>query len=178
MAVAAARALNDPRIDAEALGRGIASAVWPARMQRLTTGPLAEQARARGADLWLDGGHNPHAARALAAAAQSLRARDGRPVAIIVGLLARKDAAGVFAELKAAEATLFVTGFASELAATPQALAEAAAGQGLSAEVCPDVSEALRRALGGEGPAPHLIICGSLYLAGEVLAMSPDSWPT
>ncbi len=178
VAVAAARALNDPRIDAEALGRGIASAVWPARMQRLTTGPLAEQARARGADLWLDGGHNPHAARALAAAAQSLRARDGRPVAIIVGLLARKDAAGVFAELKAAEATLFVTGFASELAATPQALAEAAAGQGLSAEVCPDVSEALRRALGGEGPAPHLIICGSLYLAGEVLAMSPDSWPT
>ena len=178
LAVAAARALNDPRIDAEALGRGIAGASWPARMQRLTAGPLAAMAKARGSDLWLDGGHNPHAARALAVAARSLSARDGRPVAIVVGLLKRKDAAGVFAELKAAEARLFATGFASDLSAPPEELVQAAAGQGMTVEACADVTEALGRALGVDGPAPHVIVCGSLYLAGEVLAMSPDTWPT
>ncbi|MGC1301159.1 MAG: cyanophycin synthetase, partial [Caulobacteraceae bacterium] len=126
----------------------------------------------------LDGGHNPHAARALAAAARTLQARDGRPVTIIVGLLARKDAAGIFAELKAVDARLIVTGFASELAASPEALAQAAAGQGFAVTSCGTVSAALARALDGPGPAPHVIICGSLYLAGEVLAMSPDTWPT
>ena len=79
VAVAAALALNDPRITEAALAEGVSHAVWPARMQRLIAGPLAEKAAARGADLWLDGGHNPHAARALAEAADGLAARDGRP---------------------------------------------------------------------------------------------------
>ena len=178
LAVAAARALGDPRLDDAAMARGLATAAWPARMQRLTRGPLAGMAAARGADLWLDGGHNPHAARALTAAARSLAARDGRPVAIIVGLLARKDAAGVFTELAASGARLFATGFAAALAARPQELSDAAATVGLSVPACPDVTAALARALDGEGPAPHVVVCGSLYLAGEVLAMSPDTWPT
>ncbi|MET0293911.1 MAG: Mur ligase family protein, partial [Phenylobacterium sp.] len=66
LAVMAALTWGDPRIDEEALARGVASAAWPARFQRLTAGPLAAIAKARGADLWLDGGHNPHAGRALA----------------------------------------------------------------------------------------------------------------
>ena len=147
-------------------------------MQRLTAGPLANSARTRGADLWLDGGHNPHAARALAEAARSLQGRDGRPVALIVGLLARKDAAGVFEALKGVGGRVFTTGFASELAADAGALAEAAKAAGVPATACTDVSEALARALAGESPPPHVIICGSLYLAGEVLAMSPETWPT
>ena len=178
VAIAAARALGDPRLDAAAIAAGVAAARWPARMQRLTAGPLAALARARDAEVWLDGGHNPHAARALAKAAATLRARDGRPVAFIVGLLARKDAAGVFAALRDAADRLLVTGFASELAADPAALAETAAAAGASAIVCTDVTDALTRALAGEGPPPHVIICGSLYLAGEVLAMSPQTWPT
>jgi dihydrofolate synthase / folylpolyglutamate synthase len=146
-------------------------------MQRLTAGPLAAAARTRGADLWLDGGHNPHAARALADAAQTLRARDGRPVALIVGLLARKDAAGVFAGLTGAADAVLTTGFASELAADPGDLAQAAQAQGVQARPCPDVTAALETALAADGPAPHVIICGSLYLAGEVLALSPQTWP-
>ena len=178
IAVAAVRALGDPRLDDAAIASGLISTRWPARMQRLTEGPLAALARARGSDLWLDGGHNPHAARALADAARSLQARDGRPVALIVGLLARKDAAGVFEALKGVGARVFTTSFASELAADPGVLAGAARSVGVPATACADVSEALAYALAGEGPPPHVIICGSLYLAGEVLAMSPETWPT
>ena len=178
IAVAAVRALGDPRLDEAAIASGIAAARWPARMQRLTAGPLAAMARARSADLWLDGAHNPHAARALAEAARSLSARDGRPVALIVGLLARKDAAGVFEALKGVAERVFITGFASELAAAPAVLAQAAQAVGLRATACADVSEALAQALASEGPPPHAIVCGSLYLAGEVLALSPDTWPT
>ena len=97
LAVAAALALGDPRIDEASIAAGVASAVWPGRLQRLTRGPLAEMAASRGADLWLDGGHNPHAGRALADACARLAARDRRSVRLIVGMLGRKDAAGFFA---------------------------------------------------------------------------------
>ncbi|MDB5467641.1 MAG: bifunctional dihydrofolate synthase/folylpolyglutamate synthase, partial [Phenylobacterium sp.] len=49
---------------------------------------------------------------------------------------------------------------------------------GLKAEAVADVSAALRQALQVEGPAPHVLICGGLHFAGEVLAMSPETWPT
>ncbi len=166
------------RIDERAIAAGVAGAVWPARMQRLTRGPLADLARARGADLWLDGGHNPHAARALAANARTLSGRDGRPLVLIVGLVARKDAEGVFEAFSGLGAAVFTTGFASPLAADPERLAVAACGQGLEAIACTDVRCALRRALDIPGPPPHVLICGSLYLAGEVLALAPETWPT
>lgn len=175
-AIAAALALGDPRIDAAAIAKGLTTAVWPARMQRLTQGPLGALAEARGADLWLDGGHNPHAARALAEAARALRARDGRPVTIIVGLLQRKDAQGVFDAFRGLDARLIATGFSAELAAKPESLV--AAAPGLKVEIAPTPPAAVELALAADGPAPHVILCGSLYLAGEVLAMSKDTWPT
>ena len=177
LAIAAVQALGDRRINEAALAAGVAAASWPARMQRLTAGPLADLAARRGADLWLDGGHNPHAARALGDAARSLRTRDGRPVTLIVGLLVRKDATGIFQALVGAPDRLLTTAFASDLAASPTALVKAAGAAGLTAEPFPDVTAALAAALGVGGPAPHVIICGSLYLAGEVLAMSPQTWP-
>ena len=177
LAVAAALALNDPRIDEAALARGVAGATWPARLQRLTAGPLAERANAAGADLWLDGAHNPHAAVALADFARGLTARDGRPVVLIAGLLANKDAAGVFAALNGAVSRVLTIGFAAPAAGDPETLAQVARAAGLEAEACPDVSAALERALDGPAP-PHVVIAGSLYLAGEVLGMSKDTWPT
>ena len=174
LAVAAARVLG---LSEEAIAAGVAGARWPARMQRLSAGPLAQMAQARGADLWLDGGHNPHAARALAQAARTLCARDGRPVSMIVGLLARKDAEGVFSALKGAVDRLCTIGFDSDLAADPAKLAEIAGKAGLQARAYTDVTSALAAVLAAEGVAPHVIICGSLYLAGEVLAMSPATWP-
>jgi len=177
VAIAAARALNDRRIDEAAIARGVASTVWPARMQRLTAGPLARLAAARGADLWLDGGHNPHAAVALAQTAADLSARDGRPIVFVLGLLARKDAAGVLCALAGTRSRLITVGFQSDLVADPQALADQARAQGVAAEACPDVMAGVRLALSGEGPAPHVLICGSLYLAGEALALSPETLP-
>ena len=177
LAAAALLAWGDPRIDAAALCEGVKRVRWPARMQRLEAGPLGEAARVRGADLWLDGAHNPHAAAAAAAFASGLSAADRRPTAFLVGLLARKDARGVFAALRNDADALYVVGFAAEGAASPHALAEAARAEGLSPILKADVESALAAALAAPGPAPHVIVMGSLYLAGEVLARSRQTWP-
>ncbi|MFZ5668379.1 MAG: bifunctional folylpolyglutamate synthase/dihydrofolate synthase [Pseudomonadota bacterium] len=178
LAVAAALQLREARIDEAAIGAGIAGAVWPARFQRLTRGPMAAIAQAAGADLWLDGGHNPHAARALAQAAADLSARDGRPVALISGLLANKDAEGFFAAFAGLRPRVAAVPFEAAAASPPGRVAAAARAAGLAAEAFAGVDEALGAVLAADGPPPHVIICGSLYLAGEVLAASPDTWPT
>ena len=176
LAAVAALSLGDARIDDEAVARGVSSATWPARLQRLTVGPLAAMATAKGADLWLDGGHNPHAARALADFARSLTARDGRPVTAVVGLLANKDAAGVFEALAPAVANVVCVGFEAGAAAHPEALAQAAREAGCAAQAAANVIAGLDMALGADAP-PHVIVCGSLYLAGEVLALDEATWP-
>ena len=176
LAVAAALALNDPRITEAALEKGVASAEWPARMQRLTAGPFGELAKARGSDLWLDGGHNPHGARAVAEALADL-ARDGRPVALVAGTLSNKDAVGFFSAFKGLNPKVYATGFDAEAAATAEATMDAARATGLEAEAVGYPLEAVRRALEVQGAPPHVLICGSLYLAGEVLAASEETWP-
>jgi dihydrofolate synthase/folylpolyglutamate synthase len=175
--VVAALQLGDPRIDEAALG-GIAKAIWPARFQRLAIGPLAARVAERGGDLWLDGGHNPHAGRALAEAVRRLVARDPRPVAMIVGMFARKDSQGFFAPFAALQPRVLATGFDSPNAAEPEALAAAARDAGLAADVAPSIEAALEQVLAQPGPAPHVLICGGLHFAGEALAMSEETWPT
>jgi len=166
------------RIDEAAIGRGISTTVWPGRFQRLDKGPLAAMAAARGSDLWLDGAHNPHAGRALAETVGRLAARDGRPVALIVGMLGRKDATGFFPPFAPLKPNVFTTAFESPNATPPEALAQAAAGAGLKVAVANGVVDALARALAEPGPAPHVIIGGSLHFVGDVLAMSPETWPS
>ena len=178
VAVAAALALGDPRINEAALAAGLTSAVWPARMQRLSLGPVAAKAARRGSELWLDGSHNPHGARALADAAEGLRARDGRPLTLIVGLLKRKDALGVFRAFKELQARIIATDFEADAAAPAADLANAAQNEGLSVETAASVAAAIDLAVAADGPPPHILICGSLYLAGEVLALSEETWPT
>ncbi|MDY6923005.1 MAG: folylpolyglutamate synthase/dihydrofolate synthase family protein [Pseudomonadota bacterium] len=171
LAVAVALELDLPE---HAIANGLRTARWPARMQRLTAGPYAEAARAAEAELWLDGGHNPHAARALAETLLERQARAPRPLALIVGLLANKDAGGFFEALKPTAATVFTTPFEG-MAAEPEALAAVARGHGLGATACGSATEALERAL--RLGAGRVVICGSLYLAGEVLAASRETWP-
>jgi dihydrofolate synthase/folylpolyglutamate synthase len=172
LAVAAALELDLPEA---AIAEGLRTAVWPARMQRLTTGPYGEKARAADAELWLDGGHNPHAARALASAIASREARAPLPLALIVGILANKDSAGFFDALKGSGAHVFTVAFEGA-AADPEALAAVARGHGLGAQAAPSVEAALDRAL--RLGAGRVVICGSLYLAGEVLGAAPETWPT
>jgi dihydrofolate synthase/folylpolyglutamate synthase len=177
LAIAALLTLDDARIDDAAIARGVASAVWPARMQRLTAGPYGEMAGAAGCDLWLDGGHNPHGARAVAATLAHL-ARDGRPVALVAGTLANKDAVGFFQAFAALNPIVYATGFDAAAAASGDQMAAAARTAGLTAAVCADLPDAIRRALHSSQGAPHVLICGSLYMAGEVLAASEETWPT
>ncbi|MBU1323805.1 MAG: bifunctional folylpolyglutamate synthase/dihydrofolate synthase [Alphaproteobacteria bacterium] len=159
----------------EAIARGMETATWPARLQRLTAGPYGRAAAAAGAELWVDGGHNPHAGRALAAFLSERQARDPRPTALIVGLLANKDHAGFFEALRGSAAQIFTVGF-DGTCAPPEALAAVATGHGLGALAVGQVDAALDRALSlGAG---RVVICGSLYLAGEVLGAAEETWPT
>ncbi|WP_295707222.1 folylpolyglutamate synthase/dihydrofolate synthase family protein [uncultured Brevundimonas sp.] len=171
VAIASALELDLPEI---AIAQGLKAVRWPARLQRLTAGPYAETARAADAKLWLDGGHNPHAARALAAFLAERQARAPRPLALICGMLGNKDAGGFFDALKGSGAAVFTVGF-DGAAAEPQALAAVARGHGLAATPAGSAAEALDMAL--RLGAGRVVICGSLYLAGEVLGASPETWP-
>jgi dihydrofolate synthase/folylpolyglutamate synthase len=171
LAIAVALELDLPEA---AIAEGLRSVRWPARMQRLTAGPYGEAARAADAELWLDGGHNPHAAAALAAALAERQARAPRPLALIVGILANKDAGGFFEALSRSGAAVFTVPF-DGAAAEPEALAAVARGHGLGATACTSVQEALSRAL--RLGAGRVIICGSLYMAGEVLGAARETWP-
>ena len=171
LAVAVALELDLPEA---AIAEGLRAVRWPARMQRLTAGPYGEAARAADAELWLDGGHNPHAGAALAAALAERQAKAPRPLALIVGMLANKDAGGFFEALGRSDAAVFTVPF-DGAAAEPEALAAVARGHGLGATPCASVEEALTRAL--RLGAGRVMICGSLYLAGEVLAASRETWP-
>jgi dihydrofolate synthase/folylpolyglutamate synthase len=179
LAVTAAVTWGDPRLTDEAIGAGVSHAVWPARFQRLTAGPMAELAQTRGADLWLDGGHNPHAGRALAETAGRLFARDGRPLVLITAMYGRKDAVGFFKPFaETLKPRVFTTLFESSHAAPAEELAAAAEQAGLQSEAVANVTVAVERALALPGQPPHVLICGGLHFAGEILAMSPDTWPT
>lgn len=171
LAIAAALELG---LSDDAVARGLKAVRWPARMQPLTAGPHAEQARRVGAEVWLDGGHNPHAAHAVADAVMQLDLRSPRPLALIVGMLANKDAEGFFRALALTGAPVFTVPFEGACH-EPVALARAAQKAGLRAQAAPGVEPALRAAL-NEG-AGRVLICGSLYLAGEVLGASPATWP-
>jgi dihydrofolate synthase/folylpolyglutamate synthase len=171
LAVAVALELDLPEA---AIADGLRSVRWPARMQRLAAGPHGEAAKAADAELWLDGGHNPHAAAALAATLGERQAKAPRPLALIVGILANKDAGGFFEALKPTGAAVFTVPFEGA-AAEPEALAGVARGHGLGATACASTAEALDRAL--HLGAGRVVICGSLYLAGEVLGASRETWP-
>ncbi|MBU1345491.1 MAG: bifunctional folylpolyglutamate synthase/dihydrofolate synthase [Alphaproteobacteria bacterium] len=171
LAVAVALELDLPP---DAIVAGVAGARWPARMQRISAGPYGEMARAAEAELWLDGGHNPHAARALAEALAERQRKAPRPLALIVGMLANKDHGGFFEALKDTGAHVFTVGFEGA-AADPAALAAVSRGHGLGAQSSSSVEAALSRAL--RLGAGRVVICGSLYLAGEVLGASEETWP-
>ena len=171
VAVAVALELDLPET---AIAEGLRAVRWPARLQRITAGPYGRAIQAADAELWLDGGHNPHAARALAAFLAERQARAPRPLALICGMLANKDAGGFFEAVRETGATISTVGF-DGAAADPAALAAVARGRGLSATPAGSVSEALDMAL--RFGAGRVVICGSLYLAGEVLGADRETWP-
>ena len=169
LAVAMLRHQSAVDLRDSALKAAMGWAEWPARLQRLARGPLLDRLPA-GAELWLDGAHNPAAARA---AADFFRARvpAGRPFHILFGLLASKDAAGVLRPFRARSLTLHAIPVPGHEHHPPEQLAAAAREAGLNAMASDGVEEALgwiARHADRERP-PIVLILGSLYLAGEVL---------
>jgi dihydrofolate synthase/folylpolyglutamate synthase len=153
-----------------AIERGLTTVDWPARMQRLTTGALVDLVP--GAEVWLDGGHNPGAGEVIAGAFADLARRAPRPLVLVAGMLETKDPVGFFrpfAGLAGSVACVPVAG--DHPGRPPQALAEAARAAGLAATVHGGVAEALRAiaATTAATDRPRILICGSLHLAGEVL---------
>jgi dihydrofolate synthase/folylpolyglutamate synthase len=164
--------LMQPALSDDEIGKGVASAQWPARMQLITQGPLAAQVRAAGGELWIDGGHNVHAGLALAATLAQLRARAPKPVIAVCGMLGTKDCAGFFGTIADQIDGVVTAPIPSSRAALdPRDLAAIANAQGLRAIAASSLPEGLSLAL-KQSEAPRIIICGSLYLAGEALALS------
>ena len=161
IAIAALRYLGAGQRACEA---AVTEAFWPARMQRLKTGPLIETAP--GVELWLDGGHNPAAGVALAAV---LRAMPKRPTHLICGMLNTKDIAGYLAPLATEADGLTAVSIPGEANTLPgERTAEVARSVGLPARTADTVQAAIA-AIAGEDPQARVLICGSLYLAGSVL---------
>ena len=161
---AALAALRHLGADEAACEAAVTRAFWPARMQRLRQGPLVEAAA--GAEVWLDGGHNPAAGLALA---ETLRGMGRKPTHAICGMLATKDARGYMAHLAGVVDRLWAVAIPGEGATLPaEETAAAAAAAGLEAEVADSPLHAVR-AIAGTAPGARILICGSLYLAGAVL---------
>jgi dihydrofolate synthase/folylpolyglutamate synthase len=171
VAIAALRAVGELQLPATAFETGIASAEWPARMQRLSQGRLAALCPL-GGELWLDGGHNADGARAIANALADLEERVSRPLILVVGMLATKDCESFlrnFAGL--AQRIVAVPIPHQEKSLRPELIAAVARAVGIAACSSTDVTSALAAVRSFDlAPPPRILITGSLYLAGEVLA--------
>ena len=142
----------------------VSNAEWPARMQRLKAGPLAEVAP--GLELWLDGGHNPAAG---AAVGDLLSQLPKRPTHLICGMLNTKDIAGFLRPMAKQSESLLAVSIPGEANTLPaEDTARIATGIGFPAQTAGSVSEALAL-IAAQDPAARVVICGSLYLAGAVL---------
>jgi dihydrofolate synthase/folylpolyglutamate synthase len=144
-------------------------------LQRLTRGPLLALVP-DGAELWLDGGHNPHAAHAIAQALADFEEKSEKPLYLICGMLKTKDADGFFAPFRGLARHVTTIGIPGETASRGAGeLYDAARRAGLEASPADDLEDAMMQVAGwaegrpGEG-SPRILICGSLYLAGRVLA--------
>lgn len=150
------------------LRAGVRQIEWPARCQKLSQGPLTAGLPA-GWDLWLDGGHNPSAGEALAA----WLADEPAPTLVICGMMANKDMAGFLTPLAPHIQALTAIGIPGheDGCAAPDVIAEAAAAAGVETTATASSLMAAREALAPHitGHRGHILVCGSLYLAGDVL---------
>ncbi|WP_186387854.1 folylpolyglutamate synthase/dihydrofolate synthase family protein [Stappia sp. TSB10P1A] len=172
MAIASLRAAG--RLPAvEAIEAGLLSVDWPGRMQPLTEGPLLDLCPP-GSELWLDGGHNPGAGITIAEVMAEQEERRPRPLYLVSGMLKTKDPVGFFrpfAGLVREVACVPLT--TTDAGRDPACLAGSAREAGLAADAHASLVAALahvRERAAGDTVPPRILICGSLYLAGEVLA--------
>jgi len=172
LAIATLRAIDQLKIG-HAAYEGIVNAEWPARMQRLSSGKLIALGPA-GCEIWLDGGHNADGGRVAAAALGDLEERVSRQLVVIAGMMGNKDASAFLANFAGLTRHIFTVEIPGQDNAMPQdRLAAAARALGMRVEIAGSVEAALCsiEQLVYDIP-PRILIGGSLYLAGHVLAIN------
>lgn len=157
----------------QAVEKAMISVTWPARMQRLTQGDLIRFAPEK-AEIWLDGGHNPGAGVVIAEALAELEERDPRPLYLITGMINTKDPVGYFEAFTGMARQVYTVAISSsDSGIDHETLADAARRAGLEALPVASVADglkAIKEQVKDEVIAPRILIGGSLYLAGDVLA--------
>jgi dihydrofolate synthase / folylpolyglutamate synthase len=173
-AIAAIRALNNLHISDEAIAKGLQTVTWPARLQNLSVGNLRKFVSGN-SELWLDGAHNEPAGAVLA---QALSAMPKRDTVMILGMLNTKHASAFLKNFKGVVSQIYTLTIPEELNAIPASeLAIIATKLGFSAKATPSLQNALEQTSTLKS-APRIIICGSLYLAGHVLAAHTGEIPS
>lgn len=163
-AIAALRTWNALHFGFEDFAAGVSDVRWPGRLQRLRGGKLSA-GLPDGWELWLDGGHNAAAGAALA---QALGGWTDGPVVVVCGMQENKDVAGFLSPMAAAVTRLVAIDLPGTTPGHPAAdIAGSAKAAGIESSVEPSLEDALRSISGKPG---RVLVCGSLYLAGYVLA--------
>jgi dihydrofolate synthase/folylpolyglutamate synthase len=168
LAIAAVRHFGLP-VDEAALAKGLRQVTWPARLMPLRHGRLVDLLPA-GAELWLDGGHNAHGARALATALGEMNTRRTAPLVLIMGMMNTRAPAEFLAPFAGQVVEVLSLSIPGETNAhSADYIAAEAQKAGFNARPMRSVTAALKAAAAAH-PGARILICGSLYLAGDVLA--------
>lgn len=173
LAIATLRAIKPLKLAQAAFETGIVDAEWPARMQRLASGALIALGPP-GCEVWLDGGHNAEGGRVVAAALGDLEERVSRPLVVIAGMMANKDAHAFLANFAGLTRHIIAVPIPDrDNAMPPETFAAAGRALNMRVEIADTVEAALQSVarLAYEVP-PRILITGSLYLAGHVLAIN------
>ena len=160
LAIAMLRHQDALRVQATSLSTAMGLADWPARLQHLAQGPLTGDL-----EVWLDGGHNPSAAQQIASHARHHWA-DGKPLCLVFACLSTKDPAGMLEPFEDIVEHVHCVPIPDHSCFAPDDLVEIAAGLGFTA----DAHNNVEQALGSVRSKARVLIFGSLYLAGAVLA--------
>ncbi len=172
VAIAALRSAG-PAISDDTVDKAMSKVEWPGRMERLKPGRLTA-ALPPGTDVWIDGGHNPAAARAVAAELANIEDRDPRPVWLVCAMLRTKDAASTLSAFEGLVGRVVcVPVVSSDAGYAPEDLARIAGDVGLNATSAASLGQAMEQVAGdinaGDRPA-RVLISGTLYLIGQALA--------
>ncbi len=171
IAIAATRFLTGFEIGPGEIKAGLAGAQWPARMQRLGHGPLFDLLPP-GWELWLDGGHNEDAGNAIAGMLQDWRATDSKKTSLVFGMLNSKEPVAFLRPLSPFVDDLSAVSIPGDHASlSAEECVAFARDAGIAAKAFTGADAALRDIVERHGPLPRrVLICGSLYLAGTILA--------
>jgi dihydrofolate synthase/folylpolyglutamate synthase len=170
LAIAMLRAQMALPVKDAAYRAGMGWVEWPARLQKLESGPLWALLPA-GSSLWVDGGHNPAAGRALAESVRPLL-QSGQRLLLVTGMLAAKDAEGFLKSFAGMASALYAVPVPGHAAHDPAKLAATASAMGMAAVTAPDLTKALRAIARNSESPPLVLVTGSLHLAGRALELN------